>query len=47
MVVFEEGDLGHFSFEVGPIFEEIAFVELIEFIPYFVSAIGHEFVYLL
>ena len=40
-VFFEEGDFGHFPFEVGSVFEEIAFVELIEFIPNFGSAVGH------
>ena len=40
-VLLEECDFGHFSLEVGSIFEEIAFVELIEFIPNFCTTIGH------
>ena len=44
MVVFEEGDFWHLSFEVGPVFEEIAFVELVELVPDFVAAVGHEVV---
>jgi hypothetical protein len=41
MVVPEEGYFRHFSFEIGSIFEEIAFMGLIEFIPNFISTLGH------
>ena len=44
---FEEGYLRHFSLEIGSIFEEIAFMEFIEFIPYFITAIGHFLIFLL
>ena len=45
-VLFEESDFRHLSFEIGSIFEEIAFVEFIEFIPDLVSTIGHGLVLL-
>lgn len=44
VVIFEIGDLGHLSFEVGSIFEEIAFMEFIEFIPDFIATSDHFFV---
>ena len=43
-VLFEECDFRHFPLEVGSIFEEITFMELIEFIPNFCAAIGHLFI---
>lgn len=46
VVLFEEGDLRHFSFEVGPIPEEIAFMVLIEFVPNFLSTVDHVLVVL-
>ena len=45
-VFFEEGYFGHFSLEIGSIFEEIAFMEFIEFIPYLIAAIGHFLIFL-
>ena len=47
MEVLEEGNFWHFSLEVGPIFEEIALMELIKLIPYFLASIEHLFVLLL
>jgi hypothetical protein len=41
VVLLEEGYLGHLSLKVGSIFEETAFVELVEFIPYLLPAVSH------
>jgi hypothetical protein len=41
MILLEVGDFWHLSFKIGPIFEEIAFMELIEFVPDLIAAIGH------
>lgn len=38
MQSFEVGYFGHFSFEVGAVFEEVALVELVEFVPDFLAA---------
>lgn len=32
-------DFGHFAFEVRPVLEEVALVELVEFVPHFVALI--------
>ena len=45
-VLFEESDFGHLPLEIGSIFEEIAFMEFIEFIPDLMSTIGHGLVLL-
>jgi hypothetical protein len=47
MILLEVCDFGHLSFKVGPVFEEIAFVELIEFVPDLIATINHLHVILL
>ena len=39
MVLFEEGDLWHFPFEVGPVLEEVALVVLVELVPHLPTCI--------
>jgi len=45
--IFKKSNLRHFSLEVGSIFEEVAFVELVEFIPYFLACFEHLFIFFL
>ncbi len=41
VVLLEEGYFWHLPFEIGSILEETAFVELVEFIPYLLTAVSH------
>lgn len=41
VVIFEVRNFRHFSFKIGSILEEIAFVELVKLVPYFIPAVGH------
>ena len=47
MQLLEVCDLWHFAFEVGPVLEEVAFVELVELVPDLVAACSQSLVVLL
>lgn len=47
VVLLEEGDFGHLPLEVGPVLEEIAFVEFVKLVPDLVSTLRHLFILLL
>jgi hypothetical protein len=41
MTLLEVGDFRHLPLEIGAVFEEVAFVELVELVPYLPTAAGH------
>jgi len=41
MILLKVGDFWHLSLKVSPVFEKIAFMELIEFVPDLIATVGH------